>query len=137
MLYITFTLHIHRIIYCSNDTNQHKSFHLLVIKTIFSPSGIDLHDNNGSDPSYESPHLAKSVRGPNRSNAPEENRRLVVCYSNGMGKGRSPKSEHTLLFALLPQRGAGSHTSTTTEDVCLEERVPCHLGFLEGEETSV
>lgn len=97
----------------------------------------DLHDNNGSDPSYESPHLAKSVRGPNRSNAPEENRRLVVCYSNGMGKGRSPKSEHTLLFALLPQRGAGSHTSTTTEDVCLEERVPCHLGFLEGEETSV
>ncbi|XP_072319808.1 glucagon receptor [Eucyclogobius newberryi] len=89
------------------------------------------------DPSCESPHLAKPARSGHCSSAPEENRRLVVCYSNGTGKSRSPKSRHMLQFSFLPLRGAASRTSTTIEEVCLEERVQCRMGSLEGEETSV
>uniref|UniRef100_A0A672F8P8 Glucagon receptor b n=1 Tax=Salarias fasciatus TaxID=181472 RepID=A0A672F8P8_SALFA len=47
----------------------------------------DLHDNNtGSDPSGDSP-------------------RLVVCYSNGTGKGRPARSRHNLRFCFQPRRG--------------------------------
>uniref|UniRef100_A0A3B4XRK5 Glucagon receptor b n=1 Tax=Seriola lalandi dorsalis TaxID=1841481 RepID=A0A3B4XRK5_SERLL len=85
----------------------------------------DLHDNNATD------------GGPSCSAAPEENRRLVVSYSNGMGKGRPAKSRHTLQFSFLPHRGPASHASTTTEDVCLEERAQCRVYPLKGEETNV
>ncbi|XP_070683849.1 glucagon receptor [Pempheris klunzingeri] len=85
----------------------------------------DLHDNNASDPS------------PSCSAAPEENRQLVVSYSNGTGKGRPAKSRHTLQFSFLPQRGATSRVSTTTEEVCLEEKTQSHAYRLEGEETNV
>lgn len=97
----------------------------------------DLHDNNASDPSRNSPHLNKAERAPSCSAAPEENRRLVVSYSNGTGKGKPAKSKHTLQFSFLPHRGPASHASTTTEDVCLEERAQCHTYPLEGEETNV
>lgn len=97
----------------------------------------DLHDNNVSDPSGDSPRLNKGDRGPPRLAGPEENRRLVVSYSNGTGKGRSTKSRHTLQFSFLPHRGPASHASTATEDVCLEERVQCRIYPLKGEETNV
>ncbi|XP_056228953.1 glucagon receptor isoform X3 [Seriola aureovittata] len=97
----------------------------------------DLHDNNASDPSGDSPRLSKADGGPSCSAAPEENRRLVVSYSNGMGKGRPAKSRHTLQFSFLPHRGPASHASTTTEDVCLEERAQCRVYPLKGEETNV
>uniref|UniRef100_A0A8C6WRX3 Glucagon receptor b n=1 Tax=Neogobius melanostomus TaxID=47308 RepID=A0A8C6WRX3_9GOBI len=89
------------------------------------------------DPSYVSPHIGKSARGGHCSNAPEENRRLVVCYINGMGKSRSPKGNGRLQFSFLPLRGTASRARTTMEDIRLEERVQCCLGSLEGEETSV
>lgn len=96
-----------------------------------------LHDNNGSDPDGDSPRLDGADRDPSCSAAPEENRRLVVTYSNGTGKGGPTKSRHTLQFSFLPHRGAGSHVSTTTEDACLEERVQGRSHPLEGEETNV
>ncbi|XP_051240240.1 glucagon receptor [Dicentrarchus labrax] len=96
-----------------------------------------LHDNNASDPSGDSPRLNKADRAPTCSAAPEENRRLVVSYSNGTGKGRPAKSRHTLQFSFLPHRGAASHVSTATEDVCLEEKAPCRTYPLEGQETNV
>ena len=89
------------------------------------------------DPSYESPHPAKPARGRQCSNALEENRRLVVSYSNGTGKSRSSKGKSVLQFYFLPLRGAASRASTTIEDICLEERTQCRVGSLEGEETSV
>uniref|UniRef100_A0A4W6DZY1 Glucagon receptor b n=1 Tax=Lates calcarifer TaxID=8187 RepID=A0A4W6DZY1_LATCA len=85
----------------------------------------------------DSPRLNKGDRGPPRLAGPEENRRLVVSYSNGTGKGRSTKSRHTLQFSFLPHRGPASHASTATEDVCLEERVQCRIYPLKGEETNV
>ncbi|KAM7418861.1 hypothetical protein PAMA_016134 [Pampus argenteus] len=97
----------------------------------------DLHDNNASEPSGDSPHLKKADRAPCCSATTEENRRLVVCYSNGTGKNRPAKSKRTLQFTFLPHRGATSHASSTTEDVCLEERAQCHTYPLEGEETNV
>lgn len=96
-----------------------------------------LHDNNASDPSGDSPRLNKADREPSCSAAPEENRRLVVSYSNGTGKGGAAKSRHTLQFSFLPHRSAGIHVSTTTEDVCLEEKGQCRSHSLEGEETNV
>lgn len=96
-----------------------------------------LHDNTASDHSGDSPHFNKADRGPSRSAASEENRRLVVSYSNGMGKGRSSKSRHTLQFSFLPHRGTASHGSSATEDVCLEETAQCHTYPLEIGETSV
>ncbi|XP_061576708.1 glucagon receptor isoform X2 [Cololabis saira] len=96
----------------------------------------DLHDNNVSDPSSDSPRLNKAEIRPSCSAAPEENRRLVVCYSNGTGKGRH-KSRHTLQFSFRPQRGATSHARTTSENVCLEEQVQYCSYPQEGEETSV
>lgn len=96
-----------------------------------------LHENNASDPSGDSPHVDKRGREPSRSAAPEEDRRLVVSYSNGMGKGRAAKSRHALSFSFLLHRGAGSHVSTTAEDACLEEKVQCHTYCTEGEETNV
>lgn len=97
----------------------------------------DLHDNNASDPCGDSPRFTKADRGPSCSTAPEENRRLVVSYSNGTGKGRPAKSRHALQFSFLPHRGAASHVSTTTEEVCLEEKGQCRTHPLEGEETNV
>lgn len=96
-----------------------------------------LHDNNASEPSGDSPHLNKADRGPSCSAAPEENRRLVVSYSNGTGKGRPTKGRHTLHFSLLPHRGVSSHISTTTEETCLDEKAQCHTYPLEGDETNV
>ncbi|CAK6968338.1 glucagon receptor [Scomber scombrus] len=98
----------------------------------------DLHDNNASEPSSDSPHLKKANRAPSCSTAPEENRRLVVSYSNGTGKKGNPaKSKHTLQLSFLPHRGHASQASTTTEDMFLEERAQCHTYPLEGEETNV
>lgn len=96
-----------------------------------------LHDNNTSDPSGDSPRLNKADRAPSCSAAPEENRRLVVSYSNGTGKGRPAKSRHALQFSFLPRRVATSHISTATEDVCLEEKAQCRSYPPEGEETNV
>ena len=95
------------------------------------------HDNNTSDLSGDSPRLNKADRAPSCSAAPEENRRLVVTYSNGTGKGRPAKSRHTLQFSFLPRRVAASHISTATEDVCLEEKAQCRSYPPEGEETNV
>ncbi|KAI4832511.1 hypothetical protein KUCAC02_015475 [Chaenocephalus aceratus] len=92
-----------------------------------------LHDNNASDPGGDSPRLNKAE--PSCSAAPEENRRLVVSYSNGTGKGGTTKSRHTLQFSFLPHRGASSHVSTAIEEACLEEKL--HTNTVEGEETDV
>ncbi|XP_022064297.1 glucagon receptor isoform X2 [Acanthochromis polyacanthus] len=94
----------------------------------------DPHCNNGSETSGDLPHLNKADRGPSCSSAPEENRRLVVSYSNGTGKGKPAKSKHILHFSFHPHRGT---TSNTTEHVCLEERVQYRSYPLEGEETNV
>uniref|UniRef100_A0A3B4ZK72 Glucagon receptor-like n=1 Tax=Stegastes partitus TaxID=144197 RepID=A0A3B4ZK72_9TELE len=94
----------------------------------------DLHYNNGSEPSGDSPRLSKADGGPSCSAAPEENRRLVVSYSNGTGKSKPAKSKHTLQFSFQAHRGTAS---TTTEHVCLEERVQYRSYPLEGEETNV
>lgn len=100
----------------------------------------DLHDNNARDPSgysHGTLQLKKADRRPSYSTARKENRRLVVCYSNGTGKIRPAKSKHTFQFSFLPHRGTASHASTTTEEMCLEERAQCHTYPLEGEETNV
>lgn len=92
-----------------------------------------LHENNASDPSGDSPHVNKHGSRPSRSAAaPEEDRRLVVSYSNGMEKGR-----HALRFSFLLHRGAGSHVSNATGGACLEEKAQCHTYCMEGEETNV
>ncbi|CAJ1053153.1 glucagon receptor isoform X1 [Xyrichtys novacula] len=90
--------------------------------SIVTANLADLHDNNGSDPSGDSPRLNRAEQGPLRSAAPEENRQLVVTYSNGMGKGGRRKSRHTLQFCFLPQRGATTRVSVATEDMCPKER---------------
>uniref|UniRef100_G3Q4Z3 Glucagon receptor b n=1 Tax=Gasterosteus aculeatus aculeatus TaxID=481459 RepID=G3Q4Z3_GASAC len=54
------------------------------------------YPNNTGD----SPRLDKAGRDPA---APEENRRLVVCYSNGTGKGGQAKSGRALRFSFLPR----------------------------------
>ena len=97
----------------------------------------NLPDNNASEPSGDSPHLKKANRAPSCSTAPEENRRLVVSYSNGTGKGNPAKRKHTLQLSFLPHRSNASQASTTTEDVFQEERAQCHTYPLEGEETNV
>lgn len=99
----------------------------------------DLHDNYVSNPN--SPRFDKSPvprsRGPPCSKATEENRLLVVSYSNGMGKGRPTKTRQTLKFSFVPHRGTTSHASSTTENVCVEERAQCCSHRLEGEKTNV
>ncbi|XP_062420636.1 glucagon receptor isoform X2 [Pungitius pungitius] len=96
-----------------------------------------LNDNHASDPGGDSPRLNKADRDRSCAAAPEENRRLVVCYSNGTGEGGRAKSRHALQFSFLPRRGAGSRVSTTTQDVSLEEMAQCGSYPLEGEETTV
>ncbi|TDH15899.1 hypothetical protein EPR50_G00014330 [Perca flavescens] len=96
-----------------------------------------LHDNNVSDPGGDSPRLNKADRDPSCSATLEDNRRLVVSYSNGTKKGGPAKSRHTLQLSFLPHRGAGSNVTTTTEDACLEEKVQCCTCPLDGEETNV
>ncbi|XP_005454889.1 glucagon receptor isoform X1 [Oreochromis niloticus] len=90
---------------------------------------------NTSDPSADWPRFNKANSGPVCSAATEENRKLVVSFSNGTGKCRPVKSRHTLHFSFQSHRGATS--STATEDVCLEERVKYRSYTLEGEETNV
>uniref|UniRef100_A0AAX7SE74 Glucagon receptor b n=1 Tax=Astatotilapia calliptera TaxID=8154 RepID=A0AAX7SE74_ASTCA len=90
---------------------------------------------NTGDPNVDWPHFNKANSGPVCSTAAEENRKLVVSFSNGTGKCRPAKSRHTLHFSLQSHRGATS--STATEDVCLEERVKYRSYTLEGEETNV
>ncbi|XP_028272102.1 glucagon receptor isoform X2 [Parambassis ranga] len=122
-----------------DEEYRHTHSHTPHVKTGSIATGNlpDLHDNNGSDPSCDSPHLNKANRPPSCSAAPEENRWLVVAYSNGTGKGRPSKSRHTLQFSYQPRRGATRHGSMTTEDVCLEEKVQYRSYPLEGEETNV
>lgn len=87
-----------------------------------------LHENNASDPSGDSPRLARANLC---SIAPEENRRLVVSYRNGSQKGRPARG--SLRFSFLVQPGSASRVCTTTEDARLEgKELP-----LEGEETNV
>nr|XP_019939524.1 PREDICTED: glucagon receptor-like [Paralichthys olivaceus] len=100
-------------------------------------SGSIAAGNLPDEPSGDSPRLNKTIRGPSCAVAPEENRRLVVSYSNGTGKGRSARGKHSLRFSFPPRRGLCSRGSTTTEDVCLEERPHCHIYPLKGEETNV
>lgn len=90
---------------------------------------------NTSDPNADWPRFNKANSGPVCSAATEENRKLVVSFSNGTGKCRPAKSRHTLHFSFQSHRGATS--STATEDVCLEERVKYRSYTLEGEETNV
>nr|XP_057939975.1 glucagon receptor isoform X1 [Doryrhamphus excisus] len=96
----------------------------------------DLHDNT-SDPSSGSqgtlPHK-KADLGPSCSAAPEENRQLVVSYKNGTGKIRPSGSKHAFLLSFLSKRGTANHTSTTTEDMCLEDRTQHPQ---EGDETTL
>ncbi|TNN70942.1 Glucagon receptor [Liparis tanakae] len=95
----------------------------------------DNHDNNASG---DSPRLDKADGDPPpRSAAAEENRRLVVCYSNGTGRGGSAKSRHALQFSFLPHRGAATHVSTATQGLRLEERAQGGAYPLEEEETNV
>uniref|UniRef100_A0A3Q4IBQ2 Glucagon receptor b n=1 Tax=Neolamprologus brichardi TaxID=32507 RepID=A0A3Q4IBQ2_NEOBR len=91
------------------------------------------HVKSGSIATGNVPNTANS--GPVCSAAAEENRKLVVSFSNGTGKCRPAKSRHTLRFSLQSHRGATS--SIATEDVCLEERVKYRSYTLEGEETNV
>lgn len=94
----------------------------------------EVHDNN----TCGSPHLSKATRAPSCSAAPEENRRLVVSYSNGTGKGRPTKCRHTLQFSFQPHTGTTTtHASSMTEDLSLEEQVQYRSHPLEGEETNV
>ncbi|XP_037109190.1 glucagon receptor isoform X2 [Syngnathus acus] len=96
----------------------------------------DLLDNNTSDPSGGSlgtPQHKKADRGSSSPTATDENRQLVVSYSNKMGK----VSKHTFHLSFLPQRGSASHASSTPEDLCLKERAQCHSYPLEGKETNV
>lgn len=90
---------------------------------------------NTSDPSGDSPHLNRANSRPSRSAAPEENRQLVVSFSNGTGKCRPAKSRHTLQFTFQSRRGATSNAAT--QDVCLEECVTYRTYTLEGEESNV
>ncbi|XP_037546110.1 glucagon receptor [Nematolebias whitei] len=92
----------------------------------------DIHDNNASDASSDSPRLNKAHCHPSCSATPKENRRLVVLYSNGTEKGCAAKNRHTLQFSLRPQRG-----STAAEDLCMEERVQYRSYVQEGEETII
>lgn len=89
-----------------------------------------LHDNNASDLHGDSPRLNKAKRQP-----PAENRQLVVSYSSG--KGGETKSRTALRFSFLLARVSGSHVSTATEDVCLEEKAQCRRCRTEGDETNV
>ncbi|KAM9770527.1 glucagon receptor isoform 1-T1 [Menidia menidia] len=97
----------------------------------------DTHDD------CNSPGLSRADGGPSRPAAPEENRRLVVSYSNGTGKSRPARSRQTLHLSLRSYRGTGHSTTTTTaataagEDACPEERVHYCAYPEEGEETSV
>ncbi|XP_047221510.1 glucagon receptor isoform X2 [Girardinichthys multiradiatus] len=96
----------------------------------------DLQDNT-SDPSNDSPRIKKAAGQRSCSAVPEENRRLVVSYSNGTGKCRSAKSRQTLQFTVPHQRGTTSRTSTTIQDICLEERVQYRSYPQEGDKTCV
>uniref|UniRef100_A0A3Q3IYC7 Glucagon receptor b n=1 Tax=Monopterus albus TaxID=43700 RepID=A0A3Q3IYC7_MONAL len=118
-----------------DEEYRHTHSHTPHVKSgsIVTGNQPDLHDNNASN----SPHLHRADRGPPCPVALEETRRLVVSYRNGTGKGRSAKSKHTLFFSTLLHRGPASHASTTTEDVCLEERPRCSSGPLEGVKTDV
>lgn len=96
----------------------------------------DLQENSVSNPSTDSPQLNQASRHPPCSAAPEENRRLVVSYSNGMGKGRSSKSRQARQFTFTPQRG-GTRRCSTTEDISLGDRVQFSVCRQDGDETSV
>uniref|UniRef100_A0A3Q2EB15 Glucagon receptor b n=1 Tax=Cyprinodon variegatus TaxID=28743 RepID=A0A3Q2EB15_CYPVA len=96
----------------------------------------DLQENSVSNPSTDSPQLNQASRHPPCSAAPEENRRLVVSYSNGMGKGRSSKSRQARQFTFTPQRG-GTRRCSATEDISLGDRVQFSVCRQDGDETSV
>lgn len=93
----------------------------------------DLLDNNTSDPSGGSMGTLqhkKADRGSSNSTAPDENHQLVMSYSDEMGK----VNKNAFHLSFLSQRGLAS---TTSEDVCLEERAQCHSYPTEGAETDV
>ncbi|XP_029359557.1 glucagon receptor [Echeneis naucrates] len=118
---------------------EYRHSHTPHIKTgsIATGNMPELQDNNASDPGGDSPRLKKADKGPSSSGATDENRRLVVSYSNGMGKRRPAKSRHSLHFLIRPHRGPASHATSTTERVCLEDRAQCCIHPLKGEETNV
>ncbi|XP_059199687.1 glucagon receptor [Centropristis striata] len=87
-----------------------------------------LHDNNDSEPGGDSPRLNKAAGDASRGAAPEENRRLVVSYSNG----RSAAAKCRLQFSFLPHRGAGRHASST-EDASLEDKLQRCTSSVDGE----
>uniref|UniRef100_A0A8C5HQD8 Glucagon receptor b n=1 Tax=Gouania willdenowi TaxID=441366 RepID=A0A8C5HQD8_GOUWI len=97
----------------------------------------DLQDNNGSEPSRDSPHVNKANRGPSGSFALDENRRLVVCYNNGMEKRKPNRSRHTLRFCFRAQPHVANQVSAVTEDLRLEEQVRYCASPVDGEETNV
>uniref|UniRef100_A0A3B5RF19 Glucagon receptor b n=1 Tax=Xiphophorus maculatus TaxID=8083 RepID=A0A3B5RF19_XIPMA len=86
----------------------------------------------------QTPHVKSgSIANCHPSCSAEENRRLVVSYSNGTGKARSAKNRQALQFTFPPQRGATSRGSSTTEDISLEDRAQHRSYPQEGDETSV
>lgn len=96
-----------------------------------------IHEHNASDPRGDSSRLNKADREPSCSVTPEENHRLVVSYRNGKEKGRHAKNKHTLQFSFLLYKGAASHVSPATEDMCPEGKAQCGRYPMEGEETNV
>ncbi|XP_051940932.1 glucagon receptor isoform X2 [Hippocampus zosterae] len=93
----------------------------------------DLLDNNTRDPSGGSMGTVqhkKVERGSSSSTAPDENHQLVMSDSDEMGKVN--KNAFHLSF-----RSQRSLSSTTSEDVCLEQRAQCHSYPTEGAETDV
>ncbi|XP_029013923.1 glucagon receptor isoform X2 [Betta splendens] len=76
-------------------------------------------------------------RGPSCSRLTEEDRLLVVSYSNGTGTGRPAKTRHTLTWSFVPPCGTAGRSSTKAENVCVEETAQCCSHRVEGEETNV
>ncbi|XP_056136681.1 glucagon receptor [Lampris incognitus] len=94
-------------------------------------------DNDASEESGKSkgkPH-PKADSVVSSSAAPEENLQLVTSNGNGTWRGRAGKSRHPLRFPFLLCRGAASKGCTTTEDICLEEKV--QRPTYEGEDANV
>ncbi|KAM8843656.1 glucagon receptor isoform 1-T1 [Synchiropus picturatus] len=100
----------------------------------------DLHDDNPGEPKPDL-HMSAHIKAPDTGTTcpatPSQSRRLVVTYTNGMGKGQCTKSKVARHFSFMQRRGATSHNSSTADDVCLGEPAHGHSHALEGEETTV
>ncbi|XP_057699726.1 glucagon receptor isoform X4 [Corythoichthys intestinalis] len=96
----------------------------------------DLHDNNTTDPSGGSlgtPQLRKADNSSSSHAPPDENRQLVVSYSNEMGN----VNKQAFHLSFVSQQGDSNYGSTSLKDTCREERIHCHAYLTEGEETDV